>query len=404
MSPEDIQKAFGARSHAVSELQRLVEESEGQEFSGEQRAEYERISEDIDALDSKIQGGLSHLEREAKANTALENFRAMGDLTAPAQVEVSQERTDSELFRALLDGDIRTFTSEGERRDLTLGSAGAGGNLVTSTLYDRVIAKLEEEGAALAAGATLLNTASGEDMLIPTVTSHTTGALVAEGGTIGESDPAFGQSTLSTYKFGAIVDVSSELAADNGVGSFNVVNFVGDQGGAAVGRALSAEWTSGSGSSRPQGFDNATVGVTAASTSAITTDELIDVYHSITAPYRRDAAWVANDSTLKAVRKLKDGNNQYMWQPGLTVGAPDMLLGRPVHADTNMPEIGAAAVVATFGDFSKGYFARIAGGVRVEQTVADKWATDLVSVRFIVRGGGVIVDTNALRTLKMAAS
>ena len=402
MNPQDVQTSFEARQHAVKELQRLVEETEGNEFSAEQRSEFDRQNDAIDSLDERINTGLAHMKREADANEALDNFRAMGDLTAPTERAVAPVVSDDDLFRQLLTGEIRTFTSDGEKRDLTEGSATAGGNLVTSTLYQRVMDKLEQEGAALAAGATLISTASGEDMLIPTVTSHTTGALVAEGGAIGESDPAFGQATLSTYKFAAIVDVSSELAADNGVGSFNVVNFVGDQGGAAVGRALSAEWTTGSGSSRPQGFDNCTTGVTAASATAITTDELIDLYHSVIAPYRGNAAWVANDSTLKAVRKLKDGNSQYMWQPGLTAGAPDSLLGRPVHADTNMSAIATGNTTMVFGDFARGYFARIAGGVRVEQTNADKWTTDLVSVRFIVRGGGVLVDTNALRKLVQA--
>ena len=239
-------------------------------------------------------------------------------------------------------------------------------------------------------------------MLIPTVTSYSSGALVAEGGTIGESDPAFGQSTLSTYKYAAITDVSSELAADNGVGNFNVLNFVADQGGAAVGRALSNSWSTGTGSSQPQGFINCTAGKTAASATAITANELIDLQHSVTAPYRQGAAWAMNDSTVKAVRKLVDSNGQYVWQTGLRVGAPDELLGHPVHADTNMDAIATGKKTIVFGNFERGYFARIAGGVRVESTNADKWTTDLISVRFIVRGGGVIVDTNALRHLVQA--
>ena len=136
-----------------------------------------------------------------------------------------------------MNGEIRSFESHGEQRDLTKGSATAGGNIVTDILYDNVVEKLVEEGVALQAGATLLQTASGEDMLIPTVTGFSSGALVAEAGTISESDPTFGQSTLSTYKYAAIVEVSQELIEDQGVGNFNVVNFIGEQGGAAVGRA-----------------------------------------------------------------------------------------------------------------------------------------------------------------------
>jgi len=402
MNPSDIQKSFEERMNAVNELQTLVDEVDGAEFSGEQEQTFQRLNDQIDGLDTKIRTGLEHLNREKESAEALEDFRSYNDLTAPT-AEVAVEKTDdTDMFRQLLRGEIRGFTSGFEARDLTKGSATAGGNLVTDVLYDRVVEKFTEEGVALQAGATLLQTESGEDMLIPTVTSYSTGALVAEGGTISEADPAFGQSTLTTYKYAAITDVSSELAEDNGVGNFNVLNFVADQGGAAVGRALSAGWSTGTGSSQPQGFVNCTKGVDAASATAITANELIDLQHSVTAPYRQGASWAMNDSTLKAVRKLVDSNGVYIWAPGLRASHPDELLGNPVYADTNMDSIATAKKTVVYGNFERGYFARIAGGVRVESTNADKWSTDLISVRFIVRGGGVIVDTNALRHLLQA--
>ena len=401
MSPTDIQRAFEDRQHAVAELRRLVEETEGTEFSGEQQAEYEAQNRAIDELDERIKTGLAHIERETKAAEALDNFRAMADLTTPTEV-AAKPKSDMDKFRALLNGEIRSFESTGEYRDLTTGSSTAGGNLITDVLYDRVVEKFTEEGVALRAGATLLQTAGGEDMLVPTVTSYSTGALVAEGGTIAESDPAFGQATLSTYKFAAIVDCSTELIEDQGVGNFNVLQFVGDQGGAAVGRALSAEWTSGSGSSRPYGFDTCTTGVTAAATGAITANELIDLQHSVTDPYRQGAAWVMKDTVLVLIRKLVDSNGQYVWQPGLRADHPDVLLGNPLHTDPNMASPSTGETTVVYGNFERGYFARIAGGVRVESTNADKWTTDLVSVRFIVRGGGNLVDTNALRKLVQA--
>lgn len=402
MSPTDITRAFEDRQHAVAELRRLVDETEGTEFSGEQQAEYEAQNRAIDELDERITTGLAHIERETKAAAALENFRAMSDLTTPTERATAPQVSDDDLFRQLLRGEIRSFESKPEQRDLSKGSATAGGNIVTDVLYDRVIEKFTEEGVALRAGATLLNTESGEDMLIPTVTSYSSGSLVAEGGSIGESDPAFGQSTLAVYKYAAIVDISSELAEDQGVGNFNVVTFVGDQGGAAVGRALSAAWSTGTGSSQPQGFVNCTSGKTAASATAVTADEIIDLQHSVTAPYRQGAAWAMNDSTVKAIRKLVDGNSQYLWQPGLRADAPDELLGAPVYADTNMAEIATGNKTIVYGNFTRGLFVRIAGGVRVESTNADKWSTDLISVRFIVRGGSRLVDTNALRHLVQA--
>jgi len=400
MNAQSIKKAFEDRQSAVHSLRELADEAEGRDMSAEEEQTFERQNAEIDRLDEVIKTGLRQIEREEEAAEARAQFESYEALTSESNKE--EVRSDRDQFQALLNGEIRSFESHGEQRDLTKGSATAGGNIVTDILYDNVVEKLVEEGVALQAGATLLQTASGEDMLIPTVTGFSSGALVAEAGTISESDPTFGQSTLSTYKYAAIVEVSQELIEDQGVGNFNVVNFIGEQGGAAVGRAWSAHLTTGSGSSQPQGYDNCTTGKTAASATAITADELIDLQHSIIAPYRANASWAMNDSTLKAVRKLKDGDSNYLWSPGLRTGAPDELLGSRVYTDTNMDEIATGKSTVVYGDFSKGYFARVAGGVRVESTNAVSFNKDLISVRFIVRGGGVIVDTNALRKLVQA--
>jgi len=99
---------------------------------------------------------------------------------------------------------------------------------------------------------------------------------------------------------------------------------------------------------------------------------------------------------------LVDSDGQYIWQPGHRADHPDVLLGNPLHTDVNMASPSTGQTTIVYGNFERGYFARIAGGIRVESTNADKWTTDLVSVRFIVRGGGNLVDTNALRKLVQA--
>ncbi len=96
----------------------------------------------------------------------------------------------------------------------------------------------------------------------------------------------------------------------------------------------------------------AETGVTAASATAVTADELMDLYYSLKSPYRKKSVWVLNDSTIKAIRKLKDNNGQYLWQPSLTAGAPDMILGRPIKTSAYMPAMAAGAKTIAFGDFS----------------------------------------------------
>ena len=112
----------------------------------------------------------------------------------------------------------------------------------------------------------------------------------------------------------------------------------------------------GSTSGKPLGVLAATggaeTGVTSASSTAITADELMDLFYSLKSPYRKKAVWVLNDSTIKAVRKLKDSTGQYLWQPSLMAGTPDTLLGRPVKTSAYMPVIAAGAKTIAFGDFS----------------------------------------------------
>ena len=402
MTPQDISASFEERQRAVASLRELADTTQGRDMTAEETQTFERQNADIDALDARIESGLSVMERETKATTALESFRSMNQLSAPVEAAVDPGQSDKDLFRQLLNGEIRSFESKPESRDLSTGTAAKGGNLITSTLYDRVIELFTEDGAALRAGATLLQTERGEDMLIPTVTAYSTGAKVAELAAISESDPAFGQSTLSTYAYAAIVQASNQLLQDNGVGNFNIMNFIGDQGGSAVARAWSAALTTGDGTGDPQGFNRCAIGKTAASATAIVASELFDMQHSITAPYRNGASWVMNDSTVKALRLLVDGNGIYVWSPGLTAGSPDTLLGAPVYSDPNMAAIASGNWPIVYGNFTRGYFARIAGGVRVEQSNAPGFANDLESFRFIVRGGGCLVDLNALRKLAMA--
>ncbi len=397
MTPDNIQAAFTARQMAVASLRELADETEGREMTAEETQTYERQNADIDALDARIQSGLKDMKREQEAAEALEDFRSMNNLTEPVEDAVDPRQSDEELFRQLVNGEIRSFESYPEQRDLTVGTATAGGNLVTSTLFDRVLDIFTEEGAALRAGATLIETESGNDMLIPVVSAYSTGAKIGEGSAITESDPSWTQKTLSVYKYAALVQISSELLQDQGVSNFNVMNFVGNQGGAAVARALSTAWSAGDGTGDPEGFNQAGTGLTTAAVAAVTTDELMDLQHSITEPYRQGSAWVFGDSTIKSIRQLKDTTNQYIWQPGMQAGSPDVLLGAPVYSDPNISGMSTGSTFGVYGNFERGYMARIAGGVRVESSNAPGFANDLESIRFIVRGGGCLTDSGALK-------
>ena len=128
----------------------------------------------------------------------------------------------------------------------------------------------------------------------------------------------------------------------------------------------------------------------------MTADELIDIYHAIASGYRANASWVINDSTAQAIRKLKDGDGQYLWQPGIAAGRPDTILGRPVVTDDAVADMATTAAFAYFGDLSKAYTVRMVNALDVARSDDFAFDTDLVTWRFVARFDGVLVDEKAI--------
>ena len=160
------------------------------------------------------------------------------------------------------------------------------------------------------------------------------------------------------------------------------------------------------GDGKPVGIFHTTggaqVGVTAASTSAITADEIIDLFYSLGAPYRKKAVWVVNDATVKSIRKLKDGNGNYLWQPALTSDTPDTLLGRPVYTSSAVPTIASGKKVIAFGDFNYYWIADRQG--RVFKKLSELYATtDQTGFVATQRVDGKLILPEAIKVLQMKA-
>jgi HK97 family phage major capsid protein len=179
-----------------------------------------------------------------------------------------------------------------------------------------------------------------------------TASWVDEAGTIPETDNTFGQITLSAYKLATAIKISNELLQDS---AFDLESFVSTEFARRLGEAEETAFFTGDGTGKPTGLLNATGGaetVEAAGQTAITLDDIMDLYHALRAPYRANAVFITNDLTVKAIRKLKDSSGQYLWQPSTQVGTPNTILGRPYYTSVNMPEIAASAKTVLFGDFS----------------------------------------------------
>ena len=367
--------------------------NEERNLDAEEKKQWDTMNDRINEIDSRMKD-LVTLE---EANKKAESNRAVFETSeAPQMIEEKEEAgepADSDIIRSMAQGEVRSHSFE--KRDMSVGS---DGGIVPQGFYDQIIAKIDEQ-AIMRQLATVIGTGAGEDMKFPQVTANSVGALVAEAGAIGESEPTTASVTLGAFKYAYLTQVSSELLADNGV---DIESYLADTSGSALGRGAGVDFAVGNGSSKPNGLMNAcSTGKTTAGATAITVDELISLFHSVTAPYRTNASWIMNDATVDYIRKLKDGNNNYLWQPSVALGLPDILLGKPVFTDPNIETIATAKKTVAFGDMSK-YFIREVTGIQVDRSVDYAFANDLVTFRFIYRADGDLMDTNAVKRMVQA--
>ena len=384
-------RAFDEKLRAETEIRSIFDAADGRDLTSEELASVDRLDGEVRSLGDRVAELMEQEQRSRDAADALARLAPLDESDGGADVDDVGAQ-----LRSFLRGEQRSVVVAPERRDLVKGTATAGGNTVPTTFYGRLVEHMVEVSGVLAAGPTLLETASGESIEVPTTTAFSTAALTAEAAAIAESDPAFAKRTLGAYKYGATIQVSRELIDDTAV---DLLGFIAAQAGRAVGNALGAALVTGSGSSQPAGVaTQATAGKTGAATTP-TTDDLIDLMYSVISPYRASSSchWMFRDATAAHLRKLKDANGQYLWQPSLVLGQPDMLLGKPVATDPNVAAADNSAKSVLFGDFAA-YWVRLAGGIRFERSDDFAFSSDLVTFKVVARADGMTVDqTGAIK-------
>ena len=210
--------------------------------------------------------------------------------------------------------------------------------------------------------------------------------------------------TISAYKLATMMKVSDELLNDS---AFNLETYIAREFARRIGAKEEEAFFVGDGTGKPTGIFNATggasAGVTVSSQTAITFDDVMDLYHSLKSPYRRRAVWLLNDATVKALRKLKDNNGNYIWQPSVQIGVPDMILNRPLYTSAYVPTIAAGAKVMAFGDLSYYWIADRQG--RSFKRLNELYAAN-GQVGFLAseRVDGKLILPEAVKTLSMAAA
>ena len=387
------------RMGLVVQARKLLDaaEAEGRALTAEEREQYDRIMADVDGLTATIE----RMERISELEA-----RMSEPASPPIKPEPVEQRsgrpTGAPEYRDAFWRTMRhtrNILEPHEFRALQVGTDSEGGYLVPDEFAKTLVQALNEANI-MRTLATVISTTSGT-MEIPVVSSHGSAAWTAEEAAYTESDEAFSQVTLGAHKAATIIKVSEELLRDS---AFDLEGYLASEFARRIGALEEAAFVNGDGSGKPTGVvGGSTLGVTAASASAITSDELIDLYHSLGRQYRQRAVFLMADGTAKVIRKLKDGDNQYLWQPGLQAGQPDTLLGRPVQVSSSMPTIAANAKVILFGDMSYYWIADRQGIVfqRLNELYA---ANGQVGFRAYERVDGKLTLATAVYHLKMAAS
>ena len=216
---------------------------------------------------------------------------------------------------------------------------------------------------------------------------------------MGESDPVFNAFvTLSAYKFGFLTQVSLELLEDSGV---DMLGFLADQVGNAVGFAVGSALTVGTGTTQPTGIVSASsVGGTSGTATGFTADNLIDLYYSLDGAARQlpGVGWMMTGKSIGLVRKLKDTAGNYVFQPALGIGSPDTLLGQPIFENPSMAEATTGLKSVIVGHLPS-YYVRQVGGIKLDRSDDFAFSAGLATFRATMRVDGNLPQTSHVKHL-----
>ena len=365
-------------------------------LSAEDTATYEAMEKEVVDLGTAIKQleRQEAMEREMNAatSTPITTKPAAGAKAVPKTGRASDAYTEAFWKQA------RNNTSYDIRNALQVGVDTEGGYLCPDTFENQLVTGLTAKNVVRGL-AHVISTSSGQHK-IPVVANRGTASWVEEEGPIPEGDDTFGQQYIGAHKVGTLIKVSEELLNDS---AFDLEAYFVAEFARRIGNKEEEAFLNGDGAGKPTGILNdAEVGVTAASATAITADELIDLFYSLPAPYRANAVWVMNDSTMRYIRKLKDTTGQFLWQKALHEGEHETLLGKPIYHSPFAPEVAAGAKPILFGDLSY-YWIGDRKGItfrRLNERYADTGQVGFLASK---RLDGKLILPEAIKCLQMKA-
>lgn len=425
MTLAELQQKLGELRKQATDALEEIRANTDDARTAELEARHDAIMAEYDAIKAKVEREERHAKlvsdfetrAEDRERREREQRRPGGSGSAPG-VDDPKATQYRETFYKMLraGGDVADLSSEeravlrqgynAEVRAQTVGTTTAGGYTVPTELATFISEAMKLAGPMWDEEiCTFIDTTSGNPIKVPTLddtsgtaSAHTEAAALTDDGS---ADAAFGQASLDAYVYDTkFIRWSLELSQDS---IFAIENLLGRLLGVRMGRLANNKLTVGTGSSQPNGIVTASsLGVTAASATAITFDEVMNLYHAVDPMYRASpkARWMFNDSTLKAIRQLKDGQGNYLWQEGnVRVGEPSTILGKPYSINQDMASLATGNKVVIFGDMSYFYIRRV--GSPVVGVMRERFWPDL-GIAGYLRFDSEIGQSGAIKHLKNA--
>ena len=367
-------------------------------MTAEDGATYDRLVDDVDRMKKEI----DRLERQEAIENEMNRPVSQPIVNRPddGQPKEKEKRgTATDAYKTAFWNMVRAKAMSYEIHNaLKIGEDDHGGYLAPDE-FERTLVEALEEQNIFRQFAHVITTSSG-DRKIPVVASKGTASWIDEEAAFPESDDTFGMLSIGAFKLATTIKVSDELLHDS---VFDVASYIAKEFARRIGAAEEEAFFTGNGTGRPTGILNATGGAETGVTSVganISFDDVIDLYYSLRSPYRRNAVFMMNDSTVRALRKLKNGSGDYLWQPSVTAGTPDTILNRPVYTSSYMPTVAAGAKSILFGDMSYYWIADREG--RTFQRLNELYApTGQVGFLSFERVDGKLILPEAAKVLQM---
>lgn len=360
-------------------------------LSAEDNVTYERMEQEIADLGREIQ----RRERQEALDAELNKPVNQPLTSTPEGTKVSKTGRASNEYKEDFGRHLR---GKKPIHNVLSESVDADGGYLVPEEFEKEIVRGIDETNIIRSIAKVITTA--HDRKIPVAVGHSVASWTEENAAFTESNPTFGQKQIDAFKLTDLIRVSTELLQDS---AFNVEDYIIREFSYAFGVAEEQAFCIGTGTNQPTGIfteNGGEVGFTTSSATVITIDDVISLIYSLKAPYRKNAVFLMNDATVGLIRKLKDGNGAYLWQPSVQAGQPDKILGFDVYTTPFAPTIAGGALPIAFGDFQN-YWIGDRGGKTV-QRLNELYATNgQVGYVATERVDGKVILPEAIKLLKM---